>query len=63
MNVLGVSAYYHRRHPRVRTLRRSGRARNAAFLHGQAAGEELVLHRPVEGGRGGGGGGLLPSGG
>lgn len=58
----GVSAFYHRRHPRVRTLRRSGRARNAAFVHGQAAGEELVLHRPVEGGRGGGGGGLLPSG-
>jgi hypothetical protein len=58
----GVSEYYHRRHPRVRTLRRSGRTRNAAFVHGRAAGEELVLHRPVTGGRGGGGG-LLPSGG
>lgn len=57
----GVSAYYQRRHPRVHRVRRSGRARNAAFVHGQAAGQELVLHRPVEGGSSGGGG-LLPSG-
>jgi hypothetical protein len=57
----GLSDYFRRRHPRVQTVKSGGRARNAAFAHGQAAGRELVLHRPVESG-GGGGGGLLPSG-
>ncbi|MCA9576180.1 MAG: DUF2786 domain-containing protein [Sandaracinaceae bacterium] len=58
----GVSDYFQRRYPRARTIRRAGRERDAAFAHGQAAGQELVLHRPVEAGRSGGGG-LLPSGG
>lgn len=58
----GVAEFYRRRNPRVQTVKHAGRARNEAFLHGQAAGQELVLHRPVEGGRSGGGGGLLPSG-
>lgn len=38
------------RYPRVRTVRRQGLTRSAAYEHGRDAGRGIVLHRPVEGG-------------
>lgn len=53
-----LQRYYRRRHPYVRHMRRSGAARTEAHAHGRAAGQRLVLHRPVE--SRGAGGRLLP---
>jgi Protein of unknown function (DUF2786) len=43
-----LSRYYRRRHPYIRHIRRSGAARTLAHAHGRTAGQNLVLHRPVE---------------
>jgi hypothetical protein len=44
--------FFHRRHPRTRTVR-YGAADSEALAHGRAAGREIVLHRPVNAGPGG----------
>jgi predicted SprT family Zn-dependent metalloprotease len=43
-------AYFHKRHPRVRTFRYGGGSKREAFAHGCAAGEKIVLHRGVSAG-------------
>lgn len=46
--------YYRKRHPHVSTVRYSGGPRNDARASGHAAGQSLVLHRPVGSGPSGG---------
>jgi hypothetical protein len=45
-----LNAYFHRRHPRTRTSRGSGRRLGSSFLDGQSAGRSLAMHRPISGG-------------
>lgn len=40
---------FHRRHPSVRRLHRSGVRRGEAFGHGRAAGERIILRKGVDG--------------
>jgi hypothetical protein len=49
-----LRGYFRRRHPNVVTVRYGGTARNDAHAHGRAAGQKLVLHRPVTSGPSGG---------
>lgn len=51
--------YYRKRHPHVVTVRYGGAARNDAHAQGRAAGQSLVLHRPLKSGPSGGGPKLL----
>lgn len=45
-----LKRFYKQRHPHVVTVRYGGAARNDAHAHGRAAGERLVLHRPISSG-------------
>ncbi len=54
-----LHAYYRRRHPHVVTVRYGVSSRSDAHAHGRAAGQALVLHRPVTSGPGGSGPKLL----
>jgi predicted SprT family Zn-dependent metalloprotease len=45
-----LSAYFRRRHPRVRWTRRLSSERQAAHAEGRAAGRDIVLHRGVSAG-------------
>ena len=42
--------YYRRRHPHVRTVRRQSSSGTAAHIQGHKDGQNIVLHRGVEGG-------------
>jgi hypothetical protein len=48
-----LHVFYRRRHPHVVHARFSGEHRNDAHMSGRAAGEKLVLHKPVTGGASG----------
>jgi hypothetical protein len=54
-----LRAYYHRRYPRIRTIRRTGPGRSEAFDHGREAGRGLVIHPGMRSG-GPAAGRLLP---
>jgi len=45
-----LDAFFHRRHPRMRTFTYGGGRKREAFIHGRAAGETVVLHRGVNAG-------------
>lgn len=45
-----LDGYFAKRHPRVRTFSYGGGQKTAAFGHGHAAGERIVLHRGVTAG-------------
>jgi len=49
-----LRSFYRRRHPRVVTVRFGGSERNDAHARGRAAGERLVLHKPITSGPSGG---------
>ena len=49
-----LRAFYRRRHPHVVTVRYGGSQRNDAHARGRAAGERLVLHKPMTSGPSGG---------
>jgi hypothetical protein len=42
-----LGGYFKRRHPYVQTVRRGGTRRNAAFVEGHRAGNDIVLSQPV----------------
>jgi hypothetical protein len=48
-----LRGYYRKRHPHITSARFQGSARNEAHSHGRAAGQRLVLHRPVTSGASG----------
>lgn len=54
-----LKRFYKKRHPHVVTVRYGGAARNDAHAHGRAAGERLVLHKPITSGPSAGGPKLL----
>ncbi len=58
-----LRGFYRTRHPRVRTIHRSGSAGSDAHAHGREAGRNIVLRKGVQGGSSGGGGLLGPGGG
>jgi hypothetical protein len=45
-----LTQYFRRRHPYVRHVRHTGQRRTDAWAHGRAAGQKIVLHKPVGGG-------------
>jgi hypothetical protein len=45
-----LHAYFRGRHPRVTTIRRQSNAGSEAHAHGRAAGQNIVLHKGVDGG-------------
>ena len=49
-----LRAFYRRRHPHVVTVRYGGSQRNDAHARGRAAGERLILHKPMTSGPSGG---------
>ncbi len=49
-----LHGYYRKRHPHVSTVRYGGGPRNDAHAEGRAAGQRLVLHRPMGEGPSGG---------
>ncbi|APR86726.1 hypothetical protein A7982_12075 [Minicystis rosea] len=49
-----LEGFYRKRHPRIVQVRHSGQRRTEAHLHGRAAGRNIVLHKPVQGGPSGG---------
>lgn len=57
-----LSAYFRKRHPHIRTTRYQGNARNEAHFEGRAAGQQIVLNRPVHEHAGSGAGRALPPG-
>lgn len=58
-----LESFYRKRHPYVRTIRRTGSGDADARAHGQRAGRNLVLYRGVSSSGHGGGGLLGPGGG
>jgi len=50
-----LAHYLRQRHPRRQSARSTSRAHAAAFGHGQRAGGDLVLHKPITGGASSGG--------
>jgi predicted SprT family Zn-dependent metalloprotease len=58
----GLDAYFRKRHPSIRTTSYQGNIRNAAHYEGRAAGQQIVLNRPIHehAGSGAGGGRALP---
>jgi hypothetical protein len=57
-----LASWYRKRHPYIRWTRHTGGGDGEARRDGQAAGREIVLHRPIkQGGGGGGPRGLLGS--
>ncbi|NUP13152.1 MAG: DUF2786 domain-containing protein [Polyangiaceae bacterium] len=54
-----LRGYYRKRHPHVVTVRYGGSARNDAHAEGRAAGQKLILHRPITKGPSNGGPKLL----
>jgi hypothetical protein len=45
-----LEGFYRRRHPYIQNIRHAGTRRTEAHAHGRAAGERLVLHRPITSG-------------
>ena len=43
-----LAGYLHSRHPRTTRRRRRGGRRDEHFMAGRAAGEQIVLHKPIE---------------
>ena len=43
----GLNKFYRARHPRISSVRTSGQSRNEAYASGQAAGQSIVLSKPV----------------
>lgn len=54
-------AFFHQRHPRIRTVSHRSGARSDAFISGREAGRKIVIHRGVHTGPSAGGPRLLPS--
>jgi predicted SprT family Zn-dependent metalloprotease len=42
-----LAGYFRRRHPYVRHVRHAGQRRTDAWTHGRAAGQKIILHRPI----------------
>ncbi len=43
-----LETYFRRRHPHVRHVRHSGQRRSNAWVDGRAAGQRIILHRPID---------------
>jgi hypothetical protein len=43
-----LARYYRQRHPHVRHVRHAGQRRTDAWSQGRAAGERIVLHKPIQ---------------
>ena len=46
-----LEGFYRKRHPRIQHVRSRGARRTEAHAHGRAAGRNIELHRPLEGGK------------